>query len=44
MEQAINIARPYVSPAVSENQEKLAARYGEKFEVQRSEIRKDGDL
>jgi NTP pyrophosphatase (non-canonical NTP hydrolase) len=25
---------------ISENQEKLAARYGEKFEVQRSEIRK----
>ena len=29
---------------ISENQEKLAARYGEKFEVQRSEIRNDGDL
>ena len=29
---------------ISENQEKLAARYGEKFEVQRSEIRKKGDL
>ena len=29
---------------ISENQEKLAARYGEKFEVQRSEIRKDDDL
>ena len=29
---------------ISENQEKLPARYGEKFEVQRSEIRKDGDL
>ena len=29
---------------ISENQEKLAARYGEKFEVQRSEIRKEGDL
>ena len=29
---------------ISENQEKLAARYGEKFEVQRSETRKDGDL
>ena len=29
---------------INENQEKLAARYGEKFEVQRSEIRKDGDL
>ena len=29
---------------ISENQEKLAARYGKKFEVQRSEIRKDGDL
>ena len=29
---------------ISENQEKLAARYGEKFEVDRSEIRKEGDL
>ena len=29
---------------ISENQEKLAARYGEKFEVERSEIRKEGDL
>ena len=29
---------------INENQEKLAARYGEKFEVQRTEIRKDGDL
>ena len=29
---------------ISENQEKLAARYGEKFEVQRSETRKKGDL
>tara|TARA_B100001250_G_scaffold396794_1_gene403175 strand:+ start:929 stop:1345 length:417 start_codon:yes stop_codon:yes gene_type:complete len=29
---------------ISENQEKLAARYGEKFEVKRSEIRKEGDL
>ena len=29
---------------LSENQEKLAARYGEKFEVQRSEVRKEGDL
>ena len=29
---------------ISENQEKLAARYGEKFEVGRSEVRKDGDL
>ena len=29
---------------INENQEKLAARYGEKFEIQRSEIRKDGDL
>ena len=29
---------------ISENQEKLAARYGEKFEVGRSEIRKKGDL
>ena len=29
---------------ISENQAKLEARYGEKFEVQRSEIRKEGDL
>jgi NTP pyrophosphatase (non-canonical NTP hydrolase) len=29
---------------INENQKKLEARYGEKFEVQRSEIRKDGDL
>ena len=29
---------------INENQEKLAARYGEKFEVQRSEIRKKDDL
>ena len=29
---------------ISENQDKLAARYGEKFEVQRSEVRKEGDL
>jgi|TARA_B110000259_G_scaffold154177_1_gene174716 NTP pyrophosphatase (non-canonical NTP hydrolase) len=29
---------------ISENQKKLEARYGEKFEVQRSEIRKNGDL
>ena len=29
---------------ISENQEKLAARYGEKFEVQRSKTRKEGDL
>ena len=29
---------------ISEIQEKLAARYGEKFEVQRSENRKKGDL
>ena len=29
---------------ISENQEKLAARYGEKFEVTRSEVRKEGDL
>ena len=29
---------------ISENQKKLEARYGEKFEVQRSEIRKEGDL
>ena len=33
---------PYA--VISENQEKLAARYGEKFEVQRSEVRKEGDL
>ena len=29
---------------INENQEKLAARYGEKFEVGRSEDRKEGDL
>ena len=29
---------------INENQEKLAARYGEKFEVDRSEVRKEGDL
>ena len=29
---------------ISENQEKLEARYGEKFEVDRSEVRKEGDL
>ena len=29
---------------INENQKKLEARYGEKFEVERSEIRKDGDL
>ena len=29
---------------INENQEKLAARYGEKFEVERSEVRKEGDL
>ena len=29
---------------ISENQAKLEARYGEKFEVQRSEVRKEGDL
>ena len=29
---------------INENQQKLEARYGEKFAVQRSEIRKEGDL
>jgi len=29
---------------ISENQKKLEARYGEKFEIKRSEVRKDGDL
>ena len=29
---------------ISENQKKLEAMYGEKFEVQRSEVRKEGDL
>jgi len=29
---------------ITENQKKLEARYGEQFEVQRSEVRKDGDL
>jgi NTP pyrophosphatase (non-canonical NTP hydrolase) len=29
---------------IKENQDKLEARYGEKFQVDRSEHRKDGDL
>ena len=29
---------------ISENQKKLEARYGEKFKIERSEVRKDGDL
>ena len=29
---------------IKENQDKLEARYGEKFEINRSEHRKDGDL
>ena len=29
---------------ISENQKKLEARYGEKFEVERSEVRSEGDL
>ena len=29
---------------ISENQKKLEARYGERFEVDRSEVRKEGDL
>ena len=29
---------------IIENQKKLEARYGEQFEIQRSEVRKDGDL
>ena len=29
---------------ITENQKKLEARYGEQFEVQRSEVRKEGDL
>ena len=29
---------------IKENQDKLEARYGEKFEVQRSEVRKEGDI
>ena len=29
---------------IKENQDKLEARYGEKFEVQRSEVREEGDL
>ena len=29
---------------ISENQKKLEARYGEKFKVERSEVRKEGDL
>ena len=29
---------------ISENQKKLEARYGEQFEIERSEVRKEGDL
>jgi NTP pyrophosphatase (non-canonical NTP hydrolase) len=29
---------------IYENQKKLEARYGEKFEIERSEVRKEGDL
>ena len=29
---------------ISENQKKLEARYGERFEIDRSEVRKEGDL
>ena len=29
---------------IAENQKKLEARYGDQFEVERSKIRKDGDL
>ena len=29
---------------ILENQKKLEARYGERFEVERSEVRKEGDL
>ena len=29
---------------IMENQKKLEARYGEKFEIKRSEVRKEGDL
>ena len=29
---------------INENQKKLKARYGEKFEIDRSEVRKEGDL
>ena len=29
---------------IMENQKKLEARYGEKFEIDRSEVRKEGDL
>ena len=29
---------------INENQKKLEARYGEKFEIDRSEVRKEGDL
>jgi len=32
------------SEVIAENQKKLEARYGEQFEVQRSEVRKEGDL
>lgn len=29
---------------INENQKKLEARYGKKFEIERSEVRKEGDL
>ena len=29
---------------ISENQKKLEARYGEKFKIERSEVRKEGDF
>ena len=29
---------------INENQKKLEAKYGEKFEIDRSEVRKEGDL
>ena len=29
---------------ISENQKKLEARYGEQFKIERSEVRKEGDL
>ena len=29
---------------INENQKKLEARYGEQFEIERSEVRKEGDL
>ncbi len=43
MTAALDLDLPFFE-VIKENQDKLEARYGEKFEVQRSEVRKKGDL